>query len=311
MLFWKRKFIAQINEIVSIIRYLLKEASILSFKIKEDFVIPTKPGNSVSRGWPSSTGGIPHGVTWHWTATWDLKTTDFLLGGDKAKFKGLASAHYGIGKSFNEGVSRYVTLENRSWHAGKNQTLRYDGMPRINQRDKASRTTIGVEIVNIGYERSGVISKDDWIECYSPNGKQKMLVEPWNEEQIITIIEIGKEIIQRWSHIEPRDHHGHHDICPGYKVDVSGFPFAYILRKIYNDNSLPDVWSMYWKIEERQQVLIELGYDLEPKGADGDWGRISDSALRQFQKDNDLVENGMWTTFVCWKIYELIGNSFH
>ena len=54
--------------------------------------------------------------------------------------------------------------------------------------------------------------------------------------------------------------------------------------------------------------MLELGYDLGESGADGDWGRLSDSALLKFQRDHNLVEDGMWTTFVCWAAHEALNH---
>ena len=128
---------------------------------------------------------------------------------------------------------------------------------------------------------------------------------PWTEEQILMMIHVGKQIVERFPHIGPRDHHGHHDICPGRKTDVCGFPFAEVLQGIYEDETIPDVWSEFWDIESRQEALIELGYDLGSYGADGDWGRMSEAALEKFQADNDMVVDGMWDTYVCWKIHDI------
>lgn len=88
------------------------------------FRIPLEEGQAVSPGWTAATGHRPVAVTWHWTATWDLAKCGRLLGGADALRRGLASAHYAVGRSFAEGVHRYVSLEDRSWHAGKNQTVR-------------------------------------------------------------------------------------------------------------------------------------------------------------------------------------------
>lgn len=68
--------------------------------------------------------------------------------------------------------------------------------------------------------------------------------------------------------------------------------------------TIPDVWSPFSTIKGRQRALINLGYNLGTWGADGEWGRVSDSALRQFQSDHGLVENGMWTSFVSWAIHD-------
>ncbi|WP_428264593.1 peptidoglycan recognition protein family protein [Haliangium sp.] len=283
------------------------------FDILEHHLIPVESGQAVAAGWMGYAGNKPRGVTWHWTATRDLASCDRILGGATSLRKGEASAHYGIGRSFAEGVSRYVSLENRSWHAGKNQTLRWDGQPARTggQWWSGSRTTIGVETVNLGYARTGVIAGPDWIECVSPSGKQEMQVQPWTAEQIVMMIAVGKEIVRRWPHIGVRDHHGHHDICPGYKVDVCGFPFAEVLRGIYDAPSTPDVWTPLWTTTARQRCLRTLGYQLGDSGpgrdgVDGDWGRLSDAALRRFQRENRLVDNGMWSTFVCWRVHEVL-----
>jgi hypothetical protein len=246
------------------------------------------------------------GVTWHWTVTRDLALCRRLLGGANAQRRGEASAHYGIGRTYAEGVDRYVSIEDRSWHAGINQTLQWDGKPLLDNRFKGARTTIGVETVGIGFARNGVPAGSDWIVAAEPNGKHVMRVQPWTDEQIVMMIAVGKEIIHRWPGITFRDHHGHHDICPGYKQDVAGFPFARVLRGIYDNPGIPDVWTPFWTPTQRQHALLALGYDLGRTGADGDWGRLSDAALRKFQRENGMVQNGMWTTFVNWKVYDVM-----
>lgn len=279
----------------------------MAVTIDETHLIPVSSGNAVSAGWSARFGGRPMGVTWHWTATWDLATATRVLGGPDAERKGEASAHYGVGRSLQEGIHRYVSLANRSWHAGKNQTLRWDGAERKLDSDKASRTTVGVEVVHIGFARKGVPAGPDWIEAAAPSGKQEMRVAPWPDAQVDMLVEVGKEIVARFPHIRPEHHHGHHDICPGYKVDPVGFPFARVLRGIYDDPSIPDVWTPYWTVEGRQRALAALGYDLGPTGADGDWGRRSDAALSRFQRDRGLVEDGMWTVWVGRSVHTALG----
>jgi N-acetyl-anhydromuramyl-L-alanine amidase AmpD len=274
---------------------------------RTDALIPLEPGQATDRGWTSATDFRPMGVTWHWTATQDLALCRRVLGGANAERRGEASAHYGIGLALAEGVDRYVSIENRSWHAGINQTLRWDGKPRLDDgRFKASRTTVGVETVNIGFARAGVEAKPDWVAAADPTGKHVMRIPPWPDPQIEMMIAIGQEIIARWPHIRVRDHHGHHDICPGYKQDVCAFPFARVLRGIYGDASIPDVWTPLWMPRQRQNALVALGYSLGSAGVDGDWGRMSDAALRKFQREQAMFEDGMWTTFVNWKVFDVM-----
>lgn len=260
-----------------------------------DVLIPLENGQAVDRGWSA---GRPVGVTWHWTATRDLATCRRLLGGAEATRRGVASAHFGVGRSFAEGIDRYVALANRSWHAGKNQTLRADGGPFRGPDDKGARTTVGVETVAMGFARRNVPAGDDWIRVDSPDGRFKMRVEPWTEEQMAMMIAVGREIIDRFPAIGPRDHHGHLDLCPGYKLDPAGFPFARLLRGIYDDPTIPDVWTPFHTLDGRRRALRELGYD----AGDAD----DAAALRTFQRDHDLVDNGVWTTFVGWKVHDLL-----
>src|SRR5690606_33010214 len=121
-------------------------------------------GQAVGRGWLAATDYKPMGVTWHWTVTRDLALCRRILGGANPTRKGVASAHYGVGRTYAEGVDRYVSLENRSWHAGMNQTLRWDGAAS-NNNTKGARATVGVETVNIGYAREGFPAGPDWIEA--------------------------------------------------------------------------------------------------------------------------------------------------
>ena len=284
----------------------------MSISIRNNFLIPLEAGHAVSRGWTDATDRRPMGVTWHWTVTRDLATCRRVLGGANAARKGVASAHFGVGRSYAEGVDCYVSLNDRSWHAGINQTLRWDGQVS-DQASKGSRTTIGVETVNMGYARDGLPAAVDWIRAASVDSRRIFQVQPWTEEQIDMMIELGKHIVTRWDHIGVRDHHGHHDLCPGYKDDVAGFPFARVLRGIYGLD-VPDVWSPLSLPIQRQKALRLLGADLGASGpnndgVDGLWGKISDRALIEFQAANGLVPNGKWGTFVCWKIHDRLKDS--
>lgn len=275
----------------------------MDFTIDDRYLIPLQEGQAVSPGWPEETGSRPWGVTWHWTATWNLERCTELLGGSEAQRKGIASAHFAVGRNRAEGVHRYVELDNRSWHAGKRQTLCCDGRPYTDEAWKGARTTVGIEVVYIGYARQDVPRGRHWRRAHAPDGVREMWLPPWPEEQLAMLVEMGRRVIDRWPHIRPRDHHGHLDLCPGYKLDPAGFPFAEVLRQIYDDPDLPDVWSGLWTLDGRQKVLAALGND--PRPDDGrTWSAASDAALRQLQRDLGLVVDGMWTTFVNWRVYD-------
>jgi len=279
----------------------------LPFRTSDAALIPLEDGQAVSEGWPQSIGGRPLGVTWHWTVTWDLELCRRLLGGRNATRKGEASAHYGIGRGYQEGVDRYVTLENRSWHAGKHQSLRWDGRVLGSPDYKGSRSTIGVETVNIGYANGPGMAQADWIAAATPDGKP-VRVQPWTDEQVRMMIEVGREIVARWPAIGPDDHHGHCDICPGYKVDPMGFPFARVLAGIYPDRAIIDHWTPTLTVIQRQRALLAAGMDVGPYGADGSWGPGSLGALKRFQDAHGLVVNGAWSTFVSRRLAEVLAD---
>lgn len=281
---------------------MVLQAKMMRFKVR-DVLIPLSDGHAADRGWTAATDHRPVSVTWHWTATRTLAECRALLGGEAPLRRGRASAHLAIGRSFAEGVDRYVSLEDRSWHAGLHQTLRWDGEPLIGPELKAARTSIGIETVNFGYARKGYPSAPDWLPATSPDGRWHLRVEPWSEEQIAMMVEIGKAVVARWPHISALDHHGHHDICPGYKVDVVGFPFARILRGIYDDSSIPDIWTPFWTLAQRCHALAALGYDVEAETQG--WSGY-DRALRSLQRRQGLVENGQWTVFVSRRVNSLL-----
>jgi hypothetical protein len=253
-------------------------------------------------------------MTWHWTATYDLAECRALLGGAAALRKGCGSAHFAIGRSFSEGFDQYVSLDNRSWHAGLNQLVRWDGRPS-DSHTTASRTAIGIEMVNIGHERSGVPASSDWIRVASVDSRTIHRVQPFTSEQIAMAIYIGKHIRERWPAIGPRDHHGHHDICPRYKLDVIGFPFAEVLRGIYDDQSIPDVWTPFCFPFMRKRAL-RLAMPTSDVGEtsndpyDEAWTEEDDSTLMKFQEQHGLAVTGSWNTFVGWTLFNVLGARF-
>jgi N-acetyl-anhydromuramyl-L-alanine amidase AmpD len=120
------------------------------------------------------------------------------------------------------------------------------------------------------------------------------------------MIEVGREIVACWPQIGPDDHHGHHDICPGYKVDPIAFPFARVLAGIYPGRAIVDHWTPTRTVAQRQRALMAAGYDVGPFGADGSWGPGSLGALKRFQDAHGLVVNGYWSTFVSRRLCEVL-----
>ena len=199
------------------------------FVMRDDYLIPLEKGQAVNRGWPDVHQNRPRGVTWHWSAGGSLSGLRATIGGKNAARKGEASAHYGVGRSYAEGVDRYVGVENRSWHAGKNQLHRWDGDSLSGDDDKATRSTIGIETVGVGPAGGKVVAQADWISVWAATNEHLLAVQPWTGEQIQMMIAVAKEIQADWPHLTWRDHHGHEDLCPSYKQDVAGF---HIFRQI-------------------------------------------------------------------------------
>ncbi|PXY78500.1 MAG: hypothetical protein CXX81_07430 [Methanobacteriota archaeon] len=114
-----------------------------------------------------------------------------------------------------------------------------------------------------------------------------------------------------------RNHHGHHDTCPIRKIDIIGFPFARVLRSVYPDEIVPDVWSHFLvsvnrgndrrtTTHPRQLALLQFNYEMgnstdndRPKaerlgentqiaGVDGSWGGTSNNILKQFKEERNL-----------------------
>ena len=214
----------------------------MDFQIDESTMIPLEPGQAVKTGWGETPPGRAAGVTMHWAVTTTVANCTKIIGGTNAIRKGEASAHYCIGRSFEEGTARYVAPENRSFHCQVGQTLRWDGQPMEQKRFSGINTTIGIETAHLGFPTAEEMAAGQFVVAAAANGVP-MDVQLWTDEQIDMIITIGKEIVERFPDIGPRDWHGHHDLAPKRKIDVAGFPFARVLRGVYSDNSISDVWT--------------------------------------------------------------------
>ncbi len=277
----------------------------MSFQIDETSMIPVESGQAVKPGWAGTPFDKPVGVTMHWAVTPTLSLCTKIIGGSNAARKGQASAHCCVGRSFEEGAARYVSLEDRSFHSQAGQRLRWDGQAMPNKSFSGIHTTIGIETVHMGFADQAEVSAGQFISAAAPNGVP-LEVQLWTDEQMEMLVAMGKEITGRWPGIGVRDWHGHQDLAPLRKIDVTGFPFAKLLREVYDDPSIPDVWTSLRDVTARQKALVALGHPLAPFGADGGWGQVSRLGLKNFQRENGMVANGFWSTFTCWKIQDLL-----
>ena len=60
-----------------------------------------------------------------------------------------------------------------------------------------------------------------------------------------------------------------------------------------NDKPMLRKGSKGTAVKELQEILLGLGYDLGPCGADGIFGRCTDAAVRKFQRDRGLAVDGI------------------
>lgn len=71
-----------------------------------------------------------------------------------------------------------------------------------------------------------------------------------------------------------------------YELAMDDVPAEYGFRNLMRGRSGEDVAAL-------QEDLISLGYSCGRWGADGDFGKATESALKAFQKDHGLVEDGI------------------
>ena len=243
------------------------------------------------------------------------------------------------------GIMRYAGVDRVTNHAGVGVERRINGAKSTSNKHKTSWNSVGIETCNVGYARiqgkwldkdKGIkrtvrktthAAKPDWLYIIPKNGgkvtnwrtwkkgsknnpkkRDWWRIEPWPPEQIAMAIYLGKHIVSQLPHITMRDHHGHHDTCPQRKVDIIGFPFARVLRCVYPDEIVPDVWSQFvvsvnrgngrrTTYQSRQTALLQFNYDMKSSidedecthiaGVDGGFGTNSKLMLKNFKTNRN------------------------
>lgn len=64
-------------------------------------------------------------------------------------------------------------------------------------------------------------------------------------------------------------------------------------------------------VKVMQEALIGLGYDLGKWGADGEYGKATEAAVKAFQHDHNLLETGIWGSDAQTILDELTGAPPH
>lgn len=314
----------------------------------------------IQHGQPPEDG--PSAITWHWTAGWNVygnsDSANGSLGPDSSCRRSYASAHYSVGRSFDrvmhdtrvnsrrEGTVQLVSLDNRSGHSGggtgTNGARYVNGAAYANSTHAGRRASVGVEVTYIANARPMVEARrhtntysDPWVDVIPHRRRSDHDTLPiWPLEQIAMCINVGSEILERWDVevLGPRQHHGHYDIEPFNKYDPLGFPYARVLRALYPDQIIPDVWGIFWETwSSRARALENLGYTDAVAGEGRNlWNNNStnDVQLSAFKTDRNAVRTTVnsnaagahlantghalrvdtrepiWCTFTCWEIHD-------
>lgn len=187
-------------------------------------------------------------LVFHYTA---LNQENSLI----ALSKGSVSAHWLIPEN-GKAVYKLVSEDKRSYHAGISSWKR---------RTDLNDTSVGVEIVNLGYT---CINNPKSDQC--PKSEKKWY--KYTDDQISMILNLGKDIQKRYK-IDPLCVVGHSDIALGRKVDPGPyFPWQQLanvgvgawVTEVEIQQQLQLIQSMTGDITTftLQTRLYEFGYDI-------------------------------------------------
>ncbi|MGY6039871.1 N-acetylmuramoyl-L-alanine amidase [Aeromonas sp. AE23HZ002T15] len=180
------------------------------------------------------------------------------------------SAHYLVPRDTDQHplpVYQLVPDSQRAWHAGRSRWHQYAGL---------NASSLGIEIVNLGYDEQ---------EAELPTHLRHW--QPFTRAQIAAIGALARDLVRRYD-IPPTQVLAHSDIAPERKQDPGPlFPWRELALD-YGVGAWPDearvaalrqslpVWdALLW-----QQQLARYGYGITPSG---DWDEQSRAVLRAFQ----------------------------
>lgn len=202
----------------------------------------------------------------HYTALDEAKSVSVLT-------QQAVSAHYLVNDLGDNEIYQLVDENKRSYHAGVSG-WRNDRM--------LNDTSIGIEIVNIGY---------------TVDAAGKRIFAPFKEAQIKKVAALVKDIAQRYM-IPPTNILAHSDIAPTRKQDPGpNFPWKRLYdeyqigmwydepaRQMFLTETTPEDFTMKLAdstfIFKVQTALQKFGYDLQPSGI---WDDATKKTLEAFQ----------------------------
>ncbi|MGY3945105.1 N-acetylmuramoyl-L-alanine amidase [Aeromonas tecta] len=181
------------------------------------------------------------------------------------------SAHYLVPRDTDQQplpVYQLVPDSQRAWHAGRSRWHQYAGL---------NASSLGIEIVNLGYDEK---------EAALP--AQLRHWQPYTPAQIAAVGALARDLVQRYQ-IPPTQVLGHSDVAPERKQDPGPlFPWRELALD-YGVGAWPDETRVAalrqqaapaWDALQWQQGLARYGYGITPSG---DWDEQSHAVLRAFQ----------------------------
>ncbi|WP_081849379.1 N-acetylmuramoyl-L-alanine amidase [Aeromonas jandaei] len=181
------------------------------------------------------------------------------------------SAHYLIPRDSRETplpVYQLVPDSQRAWHAGRSRWHQYAGL---------NASSLGIEIVNLGYPPED--------ELLAPDARRW---QPYTPQQIAAVGALSRELVARYR-IPPTQVLGHSDVAPERKQDPGPhFPWRQLYLE-YGVGAWPDESRVAellanplpeWSATMWQQQLARYGYSLSQSGQ---WDEQSRAVMRAFQ----------------------------
>ncbi|MFQ2189893.1 N-acetylmuramoyl-L-alanine amidase [Aeromonas jandaei] len=181
------------------------------------------------------------------------------------------SAHYLIPRNSSDRplpVYQLVPDSQRAWHAGRSRWHQYAGL---------NASSLGIEIVNLGYPPED--------ESLAPDARRW---QPYTPQQIAAVGALSRKLVARY-HIPPTQVLAHSDVAPERKQDPGPhFPWRQLYLE-YGVGAWPDESRVAellanplpeWSAAMWQQQLARYGYGLSQSGQ---WDEQSRAVMRAFQ----------------------------
>lgn len=181
------------------------------------------------------------------------------------------SAHYLVPRDTDQSplpVYQLVPDSQRAWHAGRSRWHQYAGL---------NASSLGIEIVNLGYDET---------EAALPAHRRRW--QPYTPPQIAAVGALARELVRRYD-IPPTQVLAHSDVAPERKQDPGPhFPWRTLALE-YGVGAWPDEARVAelrqtplpaWDALQWQQQLARYGYGIAPSG---EWDEQSRAAMRAFQ----------------------------